>query len=157
MVVSFKGLVAGLSLMAFAAPALSTSPRDLRGLEAKLKQVSDYYIRYCQGVYPMPTNCKVAAERIQYLQNEITSVNRSLQNSLRGRAYETPLKASGSSRHHREYNEHVERMLRVREAIDQLKKRGVGPDDERMMALEAENSVLSMRLLRLQSRIKGAS
>ena len=149
-------LIAALLLMATVTPASAMSPEYLKSLEMKADQLTAYYARNCTG-HVVARDCSRVAGYIHEVRQQIGQTNQALQRSVQGRAFERSIESSGTSSLHSEYNDKVIKLIKLNDRIDRILQQGVPADDSRLRELQSEASVLHMRLLRLQSRMKGAS
>jgi hypothetical protein len=80
-----------------------------------------------------------------------------MQKDIAGAAFERTIKPSGDSRLQQQYNQYVAKLQKVNQKIELMLQANVPSTDARLQGLQNEGSVLHMRLLRLQSRLKGTS
>ena len=100
-------------------------------------------------------DCKRVEAGMEQVNRAIETLTGSMQRKIKGTAFERKIEKSGTSKLHRQYNEHVARLSAINARIEQMISARVSPQDARLKALLNEASVLHMRLLRLQSRLKG--
>lgn len=151
-----SSLCASVALLAFASTAGANSAAQLAQLEKRLEGLEVYHQANCQGTL-IARDCSRVEAGIDQLARAIEQLTGQMQQEIAGSAFERRIELSGTSNLHRQYNEHVAQLQAVNSQIDQMQRARVSPNDARLRALQNDASVLHMRLLRLQSRLKGAS
>ena len=149
-------IFASVALLAIATTASANSASRLNQLEKRLGGLVAYHEANCQGAV-IARDCSRAEAGIDQLNRAIEQLTANMQQGIAGAAFERKIERSGTSTLHRQYNEHVAKLQAVNAQIEDMIRARVSPNDARLRALQNEASVLHMRLLRLQSRLKGAS
>lgn len=149
-------IFASFALLAVASTASANSAARLNQLEKKLEGLVAYHEDNCTGAV-VARDCSRVEAGIDQLNRAISQLTGRMQEGIAGTAFERKIERSGTSKLHRQYNEHVAKLQAVNGQIEKLVRARVSPNDKRLRALQNEASVLHMRLLRLQSRLKGAS
>ena len=150
-----SSLCASVALLAFASTAGANSAAQLAQLEKRLEGLEVYHQANCQGTL-IARDCSRVEAGIDQLARAIEQLTGQMQQEIAGSAFERRIELSGTSNLHRQYNS-VAQLQAVNSQIDQMQRARVSPNDARLRALQNDASVLHMRLLRLQSRLKGAS
>ena len=149
-------LCASVALLAFASTAGAISAAQLTQLEKRLEGLNAYHQANCQGTI-IARDCSRVEAGIDQFTRAIEQLTGCMQQEIAGAAFERTIELSGTSNLHRQYNEHVAQLQAVNSQIEQMQRARVSPNDARLRALQNDASVLHMRLLRLQSRLKGTS
>ena len=149
-------ICASVALLACASTASANSAARLNQLEKKLEGLVAYNEENCTGSV-IARDCARVGAGIDQLNKAIEQLTAKMQKGISGTAFERKIERSGTSKLHRQYNEHVAQLQAVNGEIEKMVRSRVSPNDKRLRALENEASVLHMRLLRLQSRLKGAN
>ena len=149
-------IFASIALLAIASTASSNSASRLNQLERKLEGLVAYLDDNCTGPV-VARDCPRVGAGIDQINQTIEKITARMQKGIAGTAFERKIERSGTSKLHRQYNEHVAQLQAVNGQIERMVRSRVSPNDKRLRALENEASVLHMRLLRLQSRLKGAN
>ena len=149
-------LCASVALLAFASTAGANSAAQLTQLEKRLEGLNAYHQANCQGTI-IARDCSRVEAGIDQLTRAIEQLTGRMQQEIAGAAFERTIELSGTSNLHHQYNEHVAQLKAVNSQIEQMQRARVSPNDARLRALQNDASVPHMRLLRLQSRLKGAS
>ena len=144
----------GLLALSMAGSAGANLALRLEQLEGQLGKLTRYHQHNCAGA-TVARDCGRVEAGIDQVNRAIKSLTGTMQRQIKGAAFERKIERYGTSKLHREYNEHVARLGALNARIEQMVAARVSPQDARLRALQNEASVLHMRLLRLQSRLKG--
>lgn len=151
-----KAILTSLALFSIAGTAAANSAAKLNSFENRLERLNAYHAQNCNGAL-IARDCPRVEAGIDKLNAEINRLTSTMQQGISGAAFEREIQLPGTSRLQQQYNEHVAKLQAVKGQIDRMIQALIPASDARLRALQNEASVLHMRLLRLQSRLKGAS
>ena len=151
-----KTICVSLALLSLAGTATANSSAKLDNLEKQRDRLNAYHAQSCTGPV-VAQDCARVSAGINKLSVLIERLTSSMQKDIAGAAFERTIKPSGDSRLQQQYNQYVAKLQKVNQKIELMLHANVPSTDARLQGLQNEGSVLHMRLLRLQSRLKGTS
>ena len=151
-----KTICVGLALLSLAGTATANSSAKLDNLEQQRERLNAYHAQSCTGPV-VAKDCARVSAAINKLSILIGRLASAMQKDIAGAAFERTIKPSGDSRLQQQYNQYVAKLQTVNHQIEMMLQANVPSSNACLQGLQNEGSVIHMRLLRLQSRLKGTS
>jgi len=151
-----------LSLVALAAGVLAVSSMasanpaaQLSKLERQFDRLEQQFQANCDA-NALTQQCSRHLRAMNQISERIETASASTQRAISSTAFESTVRKSAKNSVQREYNDHVAQLTEILAQIERLQASNAPNKAANLFALEKKASVLRMRLLRLQSRIKGS-